>query len=137
MITVTIQDLLDRFPEFKDVPTNELNYYFEDAELFTGECVKTWGSQKRLNTAVLYCAAHMLVKYQMMQKSSDGAALTPKVITNKTVGDISVSWGGANKIPEDMLEDEFNTTNYGYRFLQLRLQRPRTTFYCGRAGFGC
>ena len=112
-------------PDFGAIDDIVIEFQLEEALNYTGETEKGWGSLKRFKSAVAYAGGHLLTKYLAIVNSPEGAAQNPKVVTSKTIGDVSISWGGANKIPTDYIADSFTTTSYGYRYLHLREQRPR------------
>lgn len=128
--SITVDEFLVYCPEFSDLEDTVIEFYLDQALNYTGDFQNGWGSLRRFQSAQAWCTGHLLTKYEAILDSSTGAAQNPKVITQKTVGDVSISWGGANLIPSDYTADEFNTTTYGYRYLQLREQRPRGRMIC-------
>lgn len=107
------------------LPESVFTSYLEVALCYTGDTYSGWGTTNRWEKAQVYCLAHLLTKYYVVQNSEDAANQSPKVVTGQSVGDVSISWGGANLIPSDYTADFFNTTVYGYMYLNLREQKPR------------
>ncbi len=127
-LPITQQEFTLHCPDFIHEDVVLIAHVVDQALNYAGETEKGWGSTRRYKSAVAYVAGHLLTKYNMVRNSSEGAAQTPKVVSSKTVGDTSISYGGANLIARNMTEDDLNTTVYGYRYLQLREQRPRMIF---------
>ncbi len=127
-LPITQQEFTLHCPDFIHEDVVLIAHVVDQALNYAGETEKGWGSTRRYKSAVAYCAGHLLLSYKAIMESSEGAKQNPKVVTSRTVGDVSMTWGGANLIARSMTEDQFNTSQYGYQYLQLREQRPRMIF---------
>ena len=106
----TPADFRLRFPEF-DEPT----YPDARVELFIADAVATVNAKcPNFDLMVCYLTAHLLT---IGTQSANGNTSTTKAVASESVGDVSVSYGGASG---DDSNDNFYSTNYGQRFLDLR-----------------
>lgn len=110
MSTCTPTDFRVRFPEF-DEPT----YPDARVQLFIEDATATV-STKCPNSELMICylTAHLLT---VGNQSAAGDGGTIKPLASESVGDVSVSYGGASG---DNPRDNFYSTIYGQRFLDLR-----------------
>ena len=119
---ITPEQFHQFIPEFTtELPESYLNTFIMQAYIYMGDYNAVWGKRVRYDLAMAFLTAHFMVRSELVVE--EGSNLSPKIITSESVGDVSYNRGGVNKIPENFTEDEFNTTIYGYRFLQLMEQR--------------
>lgn len=100
-----------RFPEFSD----ETAYPDARIELFIGDATDTINPNcPNSDMMVCYLTAHLLM---VATQSAAGNTGTIEKIASQSVGDVSVSFGGASG---DNPSDNFYSTVYGQRYLDLR-----------------
>lgn len=121
---ISLEEFKNLLPEFKtDLPDSYLLSYIRDAWLFMGDYNVVWGKRLKYQLAQAYLAAHYAVRAGLVVE--EGADLNPKIITSESIGDMSYTRGGVNVLPKNYIQDEFNTTLYGMRFLQMMENRSR------------
>ena len=110
MATCTPTDFRLRFPEF-DEPT----YPDARVQLFIEDATATVNTNcPNSDLMICYLTAHLL---KVGTQSADGDSGTIKSVASESVGDVSMSYGGASG---DNPSDNFYGTIYGQRFLDLR-----------------
>ena len=110
MATCIPTDFKVRFPEF-DIAI----YPDVRVELFIEDATATVNSScPNSDLMICYLTAHLLLVATQSASSDSG---TIKGTASESVGDVSVSFGGASS---DNANDNFYSTIYGQRFLDLR-----------------
>jgi len=84
-----------------------------------------WGTERKAMLAVTWLAAHNLQRNINVEESEAGGNVNPKIITSESYGDTSISRGGVNVLPKNYIQDELNTTQFGFNYLKLLEARPR------------
>jgi len=108
MATTTPTNFKVRFPEFNSVDDDRIQLFIDDATAtVNANCPNS-------DLMITYLTAHLLT---VGTQSTDGDASTIKGVASESVGDVSVSYGGASG---DNPNDNFYSTNYGQRYLDLR-----------------
>ena len=105
-----LTDFRTRFPEF-DEPT----YPDVRVQLFIDDATATVNTTcPNSDLMICYLVAHLLT---VGTQSANGDSETIKSVASQSVGDVSISYGGASG---DNPRDNFYSTTYGQRFLDLR-----------------
>ncbi len=104
-MAVTPTSFKVRFPEFAAVDDSRIQIFIDEAELDVGPA---WGTL--IDRGILYLTAHYLTLNER-QSTSGYASGTVGVVTSKSIGDVSKSYG---TIKQDDLEDSYLAqTSYG------------------------
>ena len=101
-ITITVDDVLTRFPQF-DGKDDQIEFLIPEAARLVAD---TWNEDDQ-RSALLYLVAHLLV-------SEDSADAYP--VTSESLGPISVSYA----VPSNATLDPFRNTEFGRRYLDIR-----------------
>jgi len=110
-MSCTPTDFRTRFTEFSD----DIQYPDARIQLFIDDATATVNAKcPNSNLMICYLTAHLLVVGTQSASGDDG---TIKPVASESVGDVSVSYGGARG---DNPRDNFYSTIYGQRFLDLK-----------------
>ena len=108
----TISDFKNRFPEFNTIDDTRIQLFLDDSDLMVST---KWGKLRKLG--ILYLTAHNLAVSQI---TDTGVTSSPKNIASKSVEGVSVTYESGS--PMDSKYNYFNTTSYGKRYIELKMQ---------------
>lgn len=114
---ITSSDVRTRYPEFESstvYPDARIDMYIGDAVADLNE--QAWSTH--YDRGLLALTAHFLSMGQK-QLSGDGLAPSASNVTARSIGDVSVSFGGAAMAATDVLMNGYMATIYGQEFMRL------------------
>jgi len=112
-MAVTPTDIKIRYPEFTSVDDTRIQFFLTDAELELDE--GQWGDNYDRGLSAL--TAHFLA-LSLMTADGDGTEGNISQVASKSVGDVSVSFGGQGA-STGSLQDYFMSTRYGQEYWRL------------------
>ena len=114
----TAADFKERFPRFNSVGVAVLNAVLSEA---SGQVDTTW-LERDYAPAIMYYAAHLLVMEGVDGAPGAGSGGGVGPVKSESIGDSSVSYGGASSSGSGYSMDTLRNTSYGQMFLRLLRQ---------------
>jgi hypothetical protein len=117
-IPPTLDDFVERFPEFEETPPATINRALDDAMRFVDD---TW-LEDDYAKAIMLRAAHFIA-VGIYAGETFGGVGGSGAIASESIGRISVSYRGGS--PTDLAMGTLSTTSYGMAYAELlRLNHP-------------
>ena len=107
MATTTPANFKIRFPEFEGEDDARIQLFIDDATALVNECCPN------SDLMITYLTSHLLT---LANQTANGDTSTTKPVASKSVGDVSVSYGGT----AGDASDSYYSTAYGQRYIDLR-----------------
>lgn len=114
MASITPTEFKARFPEFATIADARIQIFIDDSELEMSESY--WGDLFARGQS--YLTAHLLALGEQSATGASGGTAGP--VTSKSVGGVSVSFGGPTIT--DSTEGYWLTTSYGQEYWRLLQQ---------------